>query len=112
MLENWFYKSKPYLVYIFLVYAGLTLALVDISLSAAVALSPLVFFAWLGGTRYSDPLRVVFYAYNEQEEPDIDFMCAVIEEVENQPIELVVLHADDFKWDGREEEEEEEEEDV
>jgi len=78
--------------------------LVDISLSAAVALSPLVFFAWLGGTRYSDPLRVVFYAYNEQEEPDIDFMCAVIEEVENQPVELVHLHADDFKWDGSEEE--------
>ena len=109
MLENWFYKSKPYLVYIFLVYAGLTLALVDISLSAAVALSPLVFFAWLGGTRYSDPLRVVFYAYNEQEEeePDIDFMCAVIEEVENQPVELVYLHADDFKWNGGEGEEEE-----
>ena len=108
MLENWFYKSKPYLVYIFLVYAGLTLALVDISLSAAVALSPLVFFAWLGGTRYSDPLRVVFYAYNEErEEPDTDFMCEVISEVENQPVELVVLHADDFKWNGGEGEEEE-----
>ena len=107
MLENRFYKSKPYLVYIFLVYAGLTLALVDVSLVASISLAPLVFFAWLGGTRYSDPLRVVFYAYNEHEEPDIDFMCAVIEEVENQPIELVVLHADDFKWnegDGEEEE--------
>lgn len=108
MLENWFYKSKPYLVYIFLVYAGLTLALVDISLSAAIALAPLVFFAWLGGTRYSDPLKVVFYAYNEEhEEPDIDMIRFVIEEVENQPVELVYLHADDFKWNGGEGEEEE-----
>ena len=98
MLENWFYKMKPYLVYLFLAYAGFTLALVDISLEASVALAPLVYFAWLGGTRYSDPLNVVFYAYNEEEEaPDIDFICYVIEDVENQPVRLVHLHADDFK---------------
>ena len=98
MLENWFYKMKPYLVYLFLAYAGFTLALVDISLEASVALAPLVYFAWLGGTRYSENLKVVLYIYKEDEDAaDPDFVCRLIEEAENQPVELIVFTAEDFK---------------
>ena len=94
-------KIKPYLLHLFLLYAGITLALIDLSIEQVAGLMPLVFFAYLGGSRYSDPIVIFFF--DADEDLNVEGICASIEDMEGQPVEPVFISSSDFIEENNEE---------